>query len=79
MMLHTNLIGRQFRTEFGKAKYTIVAVYVNGGVLWMVGECNGECNGADNSYQHADNTPKGRLIGRRVGEVTLIESPRGAA
>ena len=68
-MLKTNLIGRQFRTEFGKTKYTIVAVHVNSGQLFLVGESAG---GDENCAQ------KGRLIERGVQEVTLIEVPHGS-
>jgi len=62
-MLQSNLIGRQFNTEFGKTKYTIVAVYLHSGTVWVVGESDG----ADGSCPN-----KGRLIERRIGEVTLI-------
>ena len=36
-MLQTNLIGKQFETYLGDARYTVVAVYITGGNLMIVG------------------------------------------
>lgn len=37
-MLVTNLIGRQFTGNMSKTVYTVVAVYLESGRLWILGE-----------------------------------------
>lgn len=37
-MVQTNLLGRKFTSNIEKTKYTVVAVYVNSGTLYLLGE-----------------------------------------
>lgn len=61
-MLQTNLIGKTVQVRISRTIHTVVAVFVTGGVILMVGSDS-----------------EGNLHQFTIGQVQLIETPRGAA